>query len=53
MSLYDFDEIERLEKDGHTYHCARRIVWGDGQCECRKKGIVPGAVSRMVLEHTA
>jgi NTP pyrophosphatase (non-canonical NTP hydrolase) len=22
------------EQDGHTPHCARRMVWGDGECEC-------------------
>jgi len=32
----DEDEITRLERDGHTYHCACRIVWGDGQCECKQ-----------------
>ena len=29
-------EIARLERDGHTYRCACRIVWGDGQCECKQ-----------------
>lgn len=19
---------------GHSYHCAARMVWGDGECEC-------------------
>lgn len=23
---------------GHTDHCAKRLVWGDGECECGKKG---------------
>ncbi len=28
-------EIARLQsKDGHSFHCAHRIVWGDGECEC-------------------
>lgn len=27
-------EIERLVASGHTRHCACRIVWGDGCCEC-------------------
>lgn len=32
----DCAEIVRLEKeDGHTSHCSARIVWGDGQCECK------------------
>ena len=21
-------------RDGHTYHCASRMFWGDGECEC-------------------
>lgn len=21
-------------RDGHTSHCAKRLVWGDGECEC-------------------
>ena len=29
-------EIERLREMGHTYHCACRQVWGDGECECRR-----------------
>lgn len=20
--------------NGHTAHCAQRLVWGDGECEC-------------------
>ena len=27
-------EMDRLERAGHNYHCAARIIWGDGQCEC-------------------
>lgn len=35
--------IECMTEGGkHTGHCAKRIVWGDGQCECdyaqRRKG---------------
>ena len=26
--------IIRLEDAGHTPHCARRMVWGDGECGC-------------------
>ena len=26
--------IKTLVKCGHTYHCACRITWGDGECEC-------------------
>ena len=46
----DLAAIERLEQEGHTNHCGSRQVWGDGECECQKAGIVPGPVSRMVLE---
>lgn len=24
---------------GHTEHCAARIAWGDGECECARRGI--------------
>lgn len=27
-------EIDRLKSEGHSYHCACRIIWGDGECEC-------------------
>ena len=26
--------IKHLEQAGHTPHCARMQVWGDGECEC-------------------
>lgn len=26
--------MEKLMFEGHNYHCANRIVWGDGWCEC-------------------
>jgi len=29
-------EIEALQRDGHTFHCAMRILTGDGECECGK-----------------
>lgn len=31
--------IKAFEKDGHTTHCAKRMVWGDGECECGKGGV--------------
>jgi hypothetical protein len=31
------DEVEALEKSGHTNHCAARMVWGDGECECKRR----------------
>ena len=38
-------EIERLEGEGHSFHCAMRITTGDGECECgiRKAGYDPYA----------
>ena len=34
--------------EGHSHHCACRMVWGDGECECQKKGIIPGPISRLI-----
>lgn len=34
-----YAQIERLIlAEGHTEHCAKRIVWGDGECECHVEG---------------
>lgn len=30
----DEHAIERHIANGHTAHCAQRLVWGDGECEC-------------------
>ena len=27
-------ERRRLTDQGHTFHCACRQIWGDGECEC-------------------
>lgn len=35
MAATDNDEILALCGIGHTDHCARRMVWGDGECECK------------------
>lgn len=32
----DWREVARLMDAGHTYHCACRMVWGDGECECQR-----------------
>jgi hypothetical protein len=46
MTHSDHDELERLKKEGHTNHCACRIVWGDGMCECGANGkTIPGSIS--------
>lgn len=26
--------LRALVNEGHTKHCARRLAWGDGECEC-------------------
>lgn len=31
-------KIKKLIKQGHTRHCAYRIVWGDGECTCTRTG---------------
>lgn len=33
-ALEDYRKIEDLRGLGHTTHCAQRILWGDGACEC-------------------
>lgn len=30
------EKILRHQAEGHTEHCAKRLVWGDGECECGK-----------------
>lgn len=30
----DKKKIDELMGKGHSYHCATRQVWGDGECEC-------------------
>jgi len=32
------NRIDKLIKAGHTLHCAKRQVWGDGECECPGDG---------------
>lgn len=48
MSITNEDEVQILnyQKSGHTFHCACRMVWGDGECECGKKDFIPGQISR-------
>ena len=43
------EEIEKYQREGHTFHCAMRILTGDGECECGKKGIIPGGISRRMF----
>lgn len=30
----DLKRIREIKEEGHSYHCACRQVWGDGECEC-------------------
>ena len=39
------EEVLKLQKEGHTFHCACRILSGDGECECNKQGRINGKVS--------
>ena len=32
--MSDRTQIELFLAEGHTEHCAKRLVWGDGQCGC-------------------
>lgn len=36
-SIKDRIRIKKLIKQGHSHHCAYRQVWGDGECECRRR----------------
>lgn len=39
QNIAEGERINRLYSDGHTLHCAKRQVWGDGLCECKwRKG---------------
>lgn len=31
------NEVDALEQAGHTFDCAARMVWGDGECECQMR----------------
>lgn len=33
----DAKKFRELRKVGHTRHCACRILWGDGECECKNE----------------
>lgn len=34
LSNYKINKL--IDEQGHTHHCAQRIVFGDGECECKK-----------------
>ena len=40
------EEILKLQKSGHTFHCAMRILTGDSECECNKTNTIPRPLSR-------
>ena len=31
----DKKKIKQHIRDGHAEHCTERLVWGDGECECK------------------
>jgi hypothetical protein len=43
-------KVLELQKEGHTFHCAMRIITGDGECECNKEDFIPGNISRQMYE---
>jgi hypothetical protein len=38
LNQADTTRIEALMAEGHTHHCACRIVFGDGECTCMQRG---------------
>lgn len=44
------DEIRAYQKAGHTFHCAMRILTGDGECECNLGNHIPGPISRKMYQ---
>lgn len=46
----EIGDVERLQKQGHTFHCAMRILTGDGECECDFANKIPGAISAKMYE---
>ena len=44
------EEVEKYQREGHTFHCAMRILIGDGECECGKRGHIPGGISRQMYQ---
>ena len=51
----DYKEIARIQKEGHSHHCACRQVWGDGECECDLyvKGYDPYAWMKLIYSPEA
>jgi len=48
----DSENIGKNMEKGHAYHCACRLVWGDGECECELKRRSPPSISQQVLGAT-
>ncbi|KKL68057.1 hypothetical protein LCGC14_2128790 [marine sediment metagenome] len=46
--IIEDQQIKSLQKKGHTFHCAMRIITGDGECECSKKNVIPGRISQLM-----
>ena len=34
VDLFEPLDLDAIVRTGHTDHCARRLAWGDGECEC-------------------
>lgn len=32
-----YRRLDELREGGHSYHCAARMIWGDGECECKER----------------
>jgi hypothetical protein len=43
-------KIDKFKDEGHTRHCACRMVWGDGECECNKTG-EPKKIDKLKLQN--
>lgn len=44
----DCIEVDKIRAQGHSMHCACRIVWGDGECTCNQTANRPGRLGRII-----
>jgi hypothetical protein len=49
----ELSRVDTLAADGHTRHCACRIVWGDGECTCRIGGIMQEKIAKLIETENA
>ncbi len=45
------EEVLKLQKKGHTFHCSMRILTGDRECECNKTSVVTPGFSEKLYGH--